>query len=572
MSNPEVIHVYTSTRLALASAVALALTATATQADPGRTPSTRLFPTGSVIFFHPDGVGNNHINAARLFFRGADGVLNFDNLPFMAAYRGHMKDNLNASSNGGATTHAFGYKVDVGGSFGRDGDGTLAVPTDRAIDGLSGHRGSIMREAAAAGMPVGVVNDGHVGEPGTGAFLAEVGNRNNWQEITRQMIQGRPGFNDPAPWVIMGGGEADTRPANTTLLHRNHNQERGQPLNSTLSLRTDGLDLEADWDDNGLNLAPGGTLTDKLAALDDYLVIKTRADFAALRAALNANANYAPHVLGLFAFQDTMNDRNEEDLIARGKRRTTADCLSGTTPIRATGPAPDKQSCLILWGDQDPTQPGFNPPTFAEMTDVAIQILDRAARQQPNANARRFMLVAEQESVDNFGNNNNAVGMLHAIRDTDNAIGHALDYVRRNPRTMIVTAADTDNGSMSVSNPSGRVDCGSTAANVGTAGNNGATGLPTVTISLDGIEGRATPAFVSEPDQFGQCFRFGISWAAGDVYGGIVSRGAGLNAGLLNTVFSARFDNIDVYRMMYVTLFGRLLNYPTNTLAPTRAP
>ncbi|WP_448569596.1 hypothetical protein [Thermus sp.] len=28
--------------------------------DPGRTPSTRSFPTGNVIFFHPDGSGLNH--------------------------------------------------------------------------------------------------------------------------------------------------------------------------------------------------------------------------------------------------------------------------------------------------------------------------------------------------------------------------------------------------------------------------------------------------------------------------------------------------------------------------------
>ncbi|HAZ61155.1 MAG TPA: alkaline phosphatase, partial [Gammaproteobacteria bacterium] len=310
---------YTNTRLALASAIALALTATATQADPGRVPSTRLFPTGNVIFFHPDGAGLNHYNAARLYFRGADGLLNFDNLPFMAAYRGHMRDNLTASSNGGATTHAFGYKVLASGSFGKDGNGTANPPTDRFIDALSGHRGSIMREAAAAGMPVGVINDGQLGEPGSGAFLAEAGHRNQVPEIIRQMIQGRPGFNDPAPWIIMGGGEAFTRPASSVLVHRNHNDVGGVPLNFNRGLRTDGLDLEADWDDNGLNPAPGGTLADKLAALDDYLVIKTRADFTALRAALNANVNYAPRVLGLFAFANMMNDRNEEDLIARGK-------------------------------------------------------------------------------------------------------------------------------------------------------------------------------------------------------------------------------------------------------------
>jgi alkaline phosphatase len=80
-----------------------------------------------------------------------------------------------------------------------------------------------------------------------------------------------------------------------------------------------------------------------------------------------------------------------------------------------------------------------------------------------------------------------------------------------------------------------------------------------------------TPAFVSEPDRRGNCFRFGILWPGlTDFPGGILSRAAGLNAGLLGSVFSERFDNIDIYRMMYATLFGRLLNYPSGT-APTRS-
>jgi len=200
--------------------------------DQGRIPASRFIPPGSVIFFHPDGTGLNHWNAARLYFKGLDGSLNWDRLPCMAAYRGHMANVITGTSNGGATTHAFGYKVDGLGSFGKDGDGNLNPPTDRPILSLSGYPGSLMREAAKAGIPVGVVNDGHIGEPGTGVFLAEVGNRNNWQESTRQMIQGRPGMNDATPWVIIGGGEADTLPAGATLTHRNVNQERGAPLNS----------------------------------------------------------------------------------------------------------------------------------------------------------------------------------------------------------------------------------------------------------------------------------------------------------------------------------------------------
>jgi alkaline phosphatase len=482
----------------------------------------------------------------------------------MAVYRGHMGNDITGTSNGGATSHGFGFKVDGLGSFGRDGDGNATPPTDRAIRSLSGFSGSIMREAANAGIPVGVINDGHIGEPGTGAFLAEVGNRGNWAEITRQMISGRPGMNDTDPWVIMGGGEADTLPAGATTLHRNVNERRGQLATSRLSLRTDDLDLQAAWNSRG-----SGNLSNDPNQRDDYIVVRTRADFERLRAALQADRNYAPRVLGLFAYHHMFNDRNEEDLIARGFVR--AGIAPGTV-----GPAPVRQSRLVLWGDHTSTEPGYNPPTFAEMTEVTLTILERAAQRQANPANRRFFLVAENESVDNFGSN--AIGKLHAIRDTDEAIGAALRQLERDRRTMIITAADSDNAGMQVVSPplsgveprTNVLPAGRAPDNAGTASVNPATGLPTVAAPADGVEGRGTPMFVTAPDQFGQRKQFGILWTAGDSSGGILTRAAGLNAGLLNRgPFSERFDNTDVYRMKYVTLFGRLLPQST-TRAPDR--
>ena len=46
------------------------------------------YETGNVIFFHPDGTGLNHWNAARMFWYGADGALHWDQLPEIAIYRG----------------------------------------------------------------------------------------------------------------------------------------------------------------------------------------------------------------------------------------------------------------------------------------------------------------------------------------------------------------------------------------------------------------------------------------------------------------------------------------------------
>ena len=566
----------TATVLA-APPAATAATPAMPAADPGRIATTQAISTGNVIFFHPDGTGLNHWAAHRMYFRGLDGASNWDQLPDMAVYRGHLQNLVAGTSHGSATTHAFGYKVDAFGSFGMDGDGNLTPPTNRAIRSLSGFNGSLMRQAANGGMPVGVVNDGHIGEPGTGAFLAEVGNRDNWQEITRQMILGRTGMNDTAPWVIMGGGEADALPAGATTVHRNVNQERGAPVNSRASLRADNLNLIDAWNRMG-----SSNMSNDPAQRDDFIVVRTRAEFEALRRALTANPTYAPRVLGLFAFQDTFNDRNEQDLINRGFVR------AGVAP-GVVGPAPNKQSRLVLWGDFEATEPGFNPPTFTEMTEVALTILSRAAAQQPTPDRQRFFLVAENESVDNFGNNTNAVGMLHAMEDADRAIGAALAFQRRagNERTLILTAADSDAGGMTVVSgttagvtPTTGILPPGTAPNItGTVTSNPSaaptTGtLPPATVVtnfVDGVEGRQSPMFVTEPDQFGNRSQFGIIWpGSSDYHGGILSRAAGVNAGMLRTHFSTRFDNIDVYRLMHATLYGRLLDYPTATRAPGR--
>ena len=105
------------------------------------------------VFFHPDGTGINHWNTARLYFKGPDSYLNWDLLTNMAAYRGHMVNTVFGTSNGGATTHAFGFKVDGYSSFGKDGDGGVTPATDQFINSLSGYQGSIMRQSGNAVCP-----------------------------------------------------------------------------------------------------------------------------------------------------------------------------------------------------------------------------------------------------------------------------------------------------------------------------------------------------------------------------------------------------------------------------------
>lgn len=148
---------------------------------------------GNVIFIHPDGAGISHWQAARFYWAGPDKDLNWDRLENVAVYRGHMEDSLTASSNGGATVHAYGVKVPYR-AFGTAASGQRPVSA-------SGKPESILHEAIAAGHPTALVNSGSIVEPGTAAFAASVASRSDGSgEIVAQIIQA--GID-----VILSGGE-----------------------------------------------------------------------------------------------------------------------------------------------------------------------------------------------------------------------------------------------------------------------------------------------------------------------------------------------------------------------------
>jgi alkaline phosphatase len=79
-----------------------------------------------------------------------------------------------------------------------------------------------------------------------------------------------------------------------------------------------------------------------------YEVIRTREEFDALWARIQADPEFIPMVLGLFARDDIFNDTTEERLIALG---LVDDSMAGT-----------KDGRLIIWGSRPGTR-GFNPPT-----------------------------------------------------------------------------------------------------------------------------------------------------------------------------------------------------------------
>ena len=269
-----------------------------------------------------------------------------------------------------------------------------------------------------------------------------------------------------------------------------------------------------------------------------YTVVFTRDELMAV------DTTTTDRLLGIFAAEDTYNDTFEDNLRAEG--------------------LVDENGDLLLYG-QPPLNP--NPPTVAEMMEVALPILDS----DPDG----FMLVLEEEATDNFGNNNNASGVIEAALRADEAIGLALDFVDNvDPNTLVLTAADSDAGGLEVDDtPIGESAFGltppesdftiRTQAQTRPFGSE-ADGLLVELDDIDGSNnGNFEPFVTGAPDADGDVFDFGVAWASlTDVNGGIVSKAYGLNASDL----PATADNTDMYRLMYQTLFGAA----PEDVAPTR--
>ncbi|MFM8656283.1 MAG: alkaline phosphatase, partial [Chthoniobacterales bacterium] len=226
-----------------------------------------------------------------------------------------------------------------------------------------------------------------------------------------------------------------------------------------------------------------------------YRVIYTKEELAAL-------PEGAGKVLGIFAADDTFNDETEEKLSAEGLANYRAEA-----------------------------------PTIAEMTAAALRVFGD----------RQFLLVAEEEGTDNFGNANNAEGVLEALRRADEGLGLILDYIAKHPDTLVLTCADSEAGGADAVGLRGAkyekplIETG-----------HDKNGAP-----VDGAErskaGAVEKPFLSAPDKAGRRHEFVVVWGTGlDTSGGIVARAAGLNADKVK----GSFDNTAVYPLFYETLFG----------------
>jgi glycerophosphoryl diester phosphodiesterase len=253
--------------------------------------------TSNVIFIHPDGADPSHFAAARFESVGPDGRLNWDEAPAAGVYLGHLDDQIVATSNAGAVTHAYGIKA-FNDSFGFDENGaeyqSLAALQGQNIAG-SAPDATVLEEAIAAGRPTAVINSGFIAEPGTGVFLADAVDRDARAEITAQIVES--GVN-----VILGAGEIDYLPTGTIGFF-------GQE-----GTRTDGRNLIEEAEALG------------------YTVVFTREQ-------LNSLPADTERVLGIFAADDTYNDVPEGALIANGFVDENGELITyGQPPINPDPP------------------------------------------------------------------------------------------------------------------------------------------------------------------------------------------------------------------------------------------
>lgn len=417
----------------------------------------------SVLFIHPDGAGVAHWQAARFMFVGPDGELNWDRLPEIGVYRGHMKDSLTATSNGGATVHAYGVKV-ISDGFGADGG-------SRPPESASGKRQSILHEALDQGLRTALINSGSIIEPGTAAFVASVLSRKeDSDQVALQVIES--GVD-----IILSGGEEWLLPEGIQGRHG-------------VGLRKDGLNLIQKAKELG------------------YTIVYTREELAAV-------PDDTERLLGVFARAHTFHDEPEDRLEASGR-------------------------------------PLYEPsaPTLAEMVGKALAMTQ----------GRQFFYVIEEEGTDNFGNNNNAVGTLEALKRTDEAFGVSLAYIGKHPNTLLITAADSEAGAMDVLGyPPG------SKKEIMTLYGRDPNGAP-----YD-VPQRGFP-FVSAPDRTGRRLPFVITWGTiGDSSGGILVRAAGRHAEKVR----GSMDNTAVYDVMYEALFGNAPGEPegpATSAAPEASP
>ena len=408
--------------------------------------------TGSVIFFHPDGMSLAHWDAVRLTKVGPDGFLEWDKMENMAVYRSHTKKYLGATSNAGATIHAYGVKVGIY-SFGMD--------NGEPVMSAGGKPVSILTEAKEKGLSVALCQSGILVEPGTAVFASQSKERKNFDEISLQVVQSGAD-------LIFGGGEK-------FLLPKGVKGRFGE------GIRKDGKNLIG-W-----------------AKQQGYRVVYDKEE-------MNDLPKTVEKVLGVFAYENTYNAHTEEEQVRKNRPHYMD-----------------------------------SAPSIAEMTKWALEFLKKKNK--------KFLLVVEEEGTDNFSNKNNTEGFLEAGRRADDVIAVVNQFLDKKPDTLFLTASDSNASGLLITDghPKKRWDKGQV--------------LPLETdkgTPLDGKDiGDVQKPFLTFPDKNKRRMPFGVIWPTGwDLYSGMLVKASGFNSGYVKGIV----DNTDIYKLMYLTLFGKQLH------------
>ncbi|MGH7563384.1 MAG: alkaline phosphatase [Gemmatimonadota bacterium] len=115
-----------------------------------------------------------------------------------------------------------------------------------------------------------------------------------------------------------------------------------------------------------------------------------------------------------------------------------------TTPEELRGVDVDQVSRLLGLFDIDGVaDPELRAPSLAEMTGIALAILDR--------DSDGFFLLVENEHTDHRAHDNAPLAAIQAeVADIDRAIRAALDYRAQHPETLIVVTGDHETGGLAV--------------------------------------------------------------------------------------------------------------------------
>ena len=448
--------------------------------------------SSSVIFFHPDGMSLSHWDLGRLITKGPDGLTSWDQMPHIAIYKAHLKNNLVATSNAGASIHAYGIKFDLL-SFGiidntvqdkvtnriqknnlnsknksyqnhtknknqnEVSDFIKSYKESQALDSRTGtqtKRITIMQEAQQKGLKTGLVQSGHLMEPGTAVFASSAESRESFHTITEQLI-----YSDID--ILLGAGEKHLLP-------------KGVKGYFGKGVRTDKRNLIQEAKDQG------------------YFVIYTLEE-------LKKIPKTSKKVLGVFALNNTYNDETEEILIQKGLK-----------------PYDEKT------------------PTIAEMSKYALEFLTREDDS--------FFLVVEEEGTDNFSNKNNAEGLFSAIRRSLKAVDFFRGFLKKNKNTLLIVASDSNASSPAlISHFSSKKPFTKNEI------------LPNQTRNGSPLDRKRDGApFLSQPDKTGLQMPFAIAWPTKrDVGTGVVVKAEGYQAHKVKGVL----DNTELYHIMRQTLF-----------------